>query len=469
MFDQFYQQSSDQLKLSFLKEALRKYPHLKEDYISFYLKPSDAQLQLTLSDPEDFILASADLIQEDLESINLNEPDWKNYVPRHSGYIPEYEAMAHMAEDEIGRIIGFHVSEVERYCTIKHFDLAFLYLISLYQACSLAELKDDYETLPDPTYTMFIELEDQLQSILPLFKSIQPSDNHVYTIGTVLIDQFQKYHMEDKDFLVFFESFLFAIIHSGGAATILVDIVEAKKVGDQIPWLLSELHRKIGGHQAWEKTALHYFKKNKFIADSLLHSYKNDNKPEFAKIASELWNNGIFQEEFAELYFENLLPEYNLKFYLEVSVHLNNRQFSENYYRVIQELMTTENRLKYIENFKRNKPAYVLALFLEEKHAEALSFASQHTDRWNIVEMMAPCIRFQPRSALEVLENKIEELLVDERGRNFYERVARVLKMASDSAPIQEDAKKMANRFYSFYSRLSAFRGELIKAGLISK
>lgn len=75
-------------------------------------------------------------------AIEINEPDWKNYVPRHNDYIPEYEAMEHLAEDEIAEVIEGYVEEVERYCTLKLFDLAFLYMISIYQACKEAELRE---------------------------------------------------------------------------------------------------------------------------------------------------------------------------------------------------------------------------------------------------------------------------------------------------------------------------------------
>lgn len=185
MFDQFYHQSSDQLKLSFLEEAFRKYPDLKEDFLTFYLKPTDTPMKMTVSDPDDFMLASTDLIRADLESININEPDWENYVPRHSGYISDCEATEHLAEDEIGRIIGVNVGEVERYCAGKHFDLAFLYMISMYQACTEAKLDDEYGMLPDATHIMLNELEYRLNDYMPLFKAIQLSVNHIFTIATV--------------------------------------------------------------------------------------------------------------------------------------------------------------------------------------------------------------------------------------------------------------------------------------------
>lgn len=131
------------------------------------------------------------------------------------------------------------------------------------------------------------------------------------------------------------------------------------------------------------------------------------------------------------------------------------------------ELMGKEERFDYMETFKWNRSAYVQALCMEEKYAEALRFAGQHIDRWNIVDVMTPCLHFQPVSALDLLERKIEELLVDERGRNFYERIAEVLKIAAEIPAIKENTEKLAMRIYSFYYRLSALRDELRIAGLV--
>ncbi|SHN04359.1 hypothetical protein SAMN04488057_105407 [Cyclobacterium lianum] len=99
MFDQFYQQSRDRLKLAFLEEAIRKYPHLKDDFLAFFLTPSETPLEMTVSDPDDFILASADFVREDFESIDMEDPDWETYTALHGGYIPVYETRGHLKEN----------------------------------------------------------------------------------------------------------------------------------------------------------------------------------------------------------------------------------------------------------------------------------------------------------------------------------------------------------------------------------
>lgn len=332
-----------------------------------------------------------------------------------------------------------------------------------------AELDDEYETLPDANLTLIHLLEDQLHTCMPLFQAIQLSKDQLFTIASVLFDQFQKNYSNDPKFLTFFDSFLNAVIHSGSEASIVLDVIEKKKVGHHVPWLLTELHKKSGGTAAWEQSAREVYKNNMSVASSLLEFYKTDNKPEFVRIARELWQDGLFQSEFAKIYFEDLDPADDPNLYRTVTVYLNDRNFSERYYHVLLELMEKEERINYIETFKWNKPAYVHALCMEEKYTEALKFAGQHTDRWNIVDIMTPCLQFQPDLALEILERKIKELLVEERGRNFYERIARVLKIAADQSAIRPDAEKLAIKICSLYSRLTALRDELRIAGVIKK
>ena len=469
MFDQFYYQSSDELKLAFLREAFQKYPHLQEDFLNFYLSTPERQLQMTIDDPVDFIIASTDLMVEALESIDFNEPDWEHYAPRHSGYIPEYEAREHMAEDEIGSLIGFHVSEVERYCAKKHFDQAFLYLISIYQACVQVVPNDEYDTLPDPTGTMLNHLEYHLQDTISMFKSIIVSNDQLFTIASVLFDHHLQHYPGESQFLRFFESHLFLIIQSGGAASVVLDLIEKKKVSDHIPWLVTELHRLTDGAQGWEQAALRSFKKDKHVASALLDFYKKENKQAFIDIARELWYDELFREEFASLYYEVLEPDDSHDLYREVTLLLNSREFTTEYYQVLQSLMDKEERLAYIKKFKRNAPAYARALCMEGNYAEALEFAEKEINRWNIADVIAPCAAAQPKAAIKVLERKISVLLEEERGRNFYARIAEALKIAAQESSNRQMVENLAVRLHTTYSRLAALRDELRKAELIRR
>ncbi|MCH7408163.1 hypothetical protein MM239_02050 [Belliella sp. DSM 111904] len=467
MFDQFYQQASDQLKLSFLNTIIEQDEQLKEQFINFYLKPKDKQLVLTVSDPDDFILASKDLIKIDLESIKFDELDWNDYVPTHNGYIPEHEALEEMAEEEISRVIGIHAGEVERYCSIKHFDLAFLYMISIYKACLEAKLNEDYYEVPDPTLTMLNAFENHLESCLPIFKAIQIPEDQLYTIATFLFDQHTELEAKDSSFLLFFEACLYSLIHSGSEASILLDVIEEKNKALHLPWLYTELHRKTGGIESYEKAALNYFQLSVHVALDLLDLYKSTNSIKFRDIAKQLWNNGLFRHESAELYFDVLNPNEDPNLYLEVTLYLIKRNFSKKYYRIIQELMKEEDRMMYLKTLQNDHPAYISVLCMEGKINEALKHALHHTNRWNIVETMTPCLEHDPEQTIVILAQKIEELLLDERGRNFYARVATILKIAKDIPAIQHQTDVLINRIVYANGRLSALKDELSVVGVI--
>lgn len=467
MFDQFYQQASDQLKLSFLNAILEQDEQLKEKFINFYLKPKNNQLILTVKFPDDFIFASKDLIKADLESIKFEELDWDDYVPDHNGYIPEHEALEQMAEDEISRVIGVHVAEVERYCSIKHFDLAFLYMISIYRACLEANLNKDYYEVSDPILTILNAFEYHLENCLPILKAIQVPENQLFTIATVLFDQHSELEAKDSRFLLFFEACLYSLIHSGSEANILLDVLEEKNKAANLPWLYTELHRKTGGIESYEKAALNHYQSSVHVALDLLDFYNFTDYNKFRNIAKQLWDNGLFRYECAELYFEILNPNEDPNLYLEVAIYLNKRNFSKKYYEIIQKLMAEEDRMKYLKTLQNNHPAYTTALCMEGKYTEAHKHVLLHTNRYNIIETITPCLEHNPEQGIVILAQKIEELLINERGRNFYARVATLLKIAKEIPNIQKQTEVLISRIVYANGRLSALQGELRVAGVI--
>ncbi|GAB2622429.1 hypothetical protein [Belliella aquatica] len=467
MFDQFYQQASDQLKVSFLTAILEQDEQLKEKFINYYLKPSDKQLALTVTDQDDFILASKDLIKANLESIRFDELNLSDFVPTHNGYIQGYDALEQMAEEEISRIIGVHVAEVERYCSINHFDLAFLYMIGIYRACLEAKLNKEYYEVPEPTLTMLNVFENHLDSCLPIFKAIQIPEDQLFTIATVLFDQHNELEAKDSHFLLFFEACLYSLIHSGSEASILLDVIEEKNKATHLPWLYTELHRKTGGIESYEKSALKYYQSSVHVALDLLDLYKSTNSKKFRNIAKQLWDKGHFHHEFAELYFEVLNLDEDPDLYLEVTQYLIKRKFSKKHYKIIQKLMKEEGRMKYLRTLQNDHPAYITALCMEGKYSEARNHALLHTNRWNIVETMTPCLEHDPEQGIVVLAQKVEELLLNERGRNLYARVATILKVAREIPAIRSQTEVLINKIVYTNGRLSALKGELRIAGII--
>ena len=46
------------------------------------------------------IISEYENYKDETEGLNLEDFDWEDYTPRHSGYIPEWAATQHLAEEE---------------------------------------------------------------------------------------------------------------------------------------------------------------------------------------------------------------------------------------------------------------------------------------------------------------------------------------------------------------------------------
>ncbi|MGY6557704.1 MAG: hypothetical protein ACXIT9_00310 [Nitritalea sp.] len=76
-------------------------------------------------------------------------------------------------------------------------------------------------------------------------------------------------------------------------------------------------------------------------------------------------------------------------------------------------------------------------------------------------------MKHDPEQGLAIQAQKIEELLLSERGRDFYARVATLLKIAQNISSIQHQTEVLIDRIVYANGRLNALQGELSVAGVI--
>lgn len=98
------------LKLEFFNKLLEANPQIKAQYDEY--AASVFSRESMSGKTEAYIREVAKEIQDELEEIDLTDFDWEFYIPRHSGYIPEYEAMEHMAEDRVAELSFIKTLEV---------------------------------------------------------------------------------------------------------------------------------------------------------------------------------------------------------------------------------------------------------------------------------------------------------------------------------------------------------------------
>ena len=167
---------SPQCKDDFLLNVLNSDEKLKSSFLK-YIENCEEENKDMLSheDFKELVEESSESWKDDLESLNF-EPDWEFYTLRHSEYIEEWEAVLHMAEDEIETVFSSWRDSLFDLILEQKIDDAAVELIAMYKAGLISDVKDEYENF-DTVNDYFIELHEETlkKFIVKIQKSIVPA------------------------------------------------------------------------------------------------------------------------------------------------------------------------------------------------------------------------------------------------------------------------------------------------------
>ncbi|MBU0763844.1 MAG: hypothetical protein KJ607_03305, partial [Bacteroidetes bacterium] len=101
---------------------------------------------------------------DELEALDLEEVDWEEYTPRHSGYIPEYEAIQHEVEDRVEEVFDSWADQILDLLIKQEFEQVLVEITAMYLACRDAELDDPYDNLGgDPNEHLLSCFNDRMK------------------------------------------------------------------------------------------------------------------------------------------------------------------------------------------------------------------------------------------------------------------------------------------------------------------
>lgn len=461
-----YSLSSTETKLAFLEKVLQTNSNLQDEFVAFFREGSKPPAR-SMEDPQSFIAEVTEELKNALEGLNLSDTDWENYVPRHAGYIPEYEAIDNMNQEQVEELMEGYYDAMESHCVGKEFDKAFLMAAGCYDACKSAEIEDEYSSLGDTTVFLLDTLQTLMTKLNNLFSMVNIPDNQYFTLFEALCIHNKNLYADNDDFLRFFEPLLINMLTSDTKASIAEN--EIKKQGVSrlaAPRFAAEIDKMLHGDKAWEDTALKFFKEDKHLADNLLHSYAEKDHTAFVKIAFELWQNDKFKSEFAVFYFETLLPGDNILFYKEVALYLLDSMHDIKYYKAVRNLLSLKERNELLENNAWNKMLFIQILNVENRFEEALDFIEANADEYNLEKLIRPFVRDYPSRSFRIISNTIHQTLATRRGRNVYERIAGILKLASTISQKETETRQLIHDLFNRRPALPALRNELRSAGL---
>ncbi len=183
---------STESKDIFLLNSLNSNENLKKSFLEYVesCKNEAGKQDLSFDSFTELVKESREGWKEDLENLNL-EPDWEFYTPRHSGYIEEWEAALHMAEDEIETVFSSWRDAIFDMILEQKINESVIELIGMYEACLISKVEDEYDNF-DPINDHFIEVHEKTlkEFVLKIGKSVIP----VYKLNKahVLLSEYLK-------------------------------------------------------------------------------------------------------------------------------------------------------------------------------------------------------------------------------------------------------------------------------------
>jgi|AntRauTorcE11897_2_1112592.scaffolds.fasta_scaffold02333_1 hypothetical protein len=455
--------SETEKKLEFLDKLLEKNPNLQQQFVE-YMQDTE---NLSDDDPSENIVQMARELAKELEALDLDNPDWENYTPRHSGYIEEWEAYMHMAEDRVRDVLENHETDLDVDFSKGKTDLALLGFVAGYDACLKAELQDEYDSLGDAVFFLKEEMSDMQKRIIQKLHSIVFPNRQVYDFLEVFFNHFKNHHHSDEEYLRFFEPLLLALSTEKELAEHTIRLLEEKKIPRHyIPRVATELYKVTENREKWMEEAEHLFEEDVEVARDLLTEYSQTNYSDFIRTAKRLWQADRFKKELVSFIFEHIDQKQSPKFYKDVLLWLTSTNKSVSNFKLLRNVLTREEKEKFIQAHKGNLVFFTRMLEQEQRYEEILQFIKKNLDSWHFNKMLTSIIKPYPEESFKILEQKILSTLETERGRGVYKIIVEWLQLARQIKGMEARTNQLIQRLYNWKPALPALKDELRQAGI---
>jgi len=454
------------LKLEFFNKLLEANPQIKAQYDEY--AASVFSLESMSGKTEAYINEVAREIQDELEEIDFTDFDWEFYTPRHSGYIPEYEAMGHMAEDKVEEFFSGLEDTFETDLVQGKTARALLFLVAVYDACIEAEINDEYCTLPDDNEYLLNQLQELQEKIIQsLSKQVIPGNSYRDFLEGLCTHYRQHYETDDQ-YLRFFEPLLLSLTANKEMAAITGEVIQAFRIpNQQLPRLLTKIHSLTGNIETWVHTSEQVLEHDSEVALKLLEHYHKTDYNRLVSTGEKLWNNNRFKKETAQLLYKTIDPEASPDFYKRVISFLTGQNRTVKYYKELREFLTEKEKEDFINKHYNDNKFYSMMLHVENRHEELLHYIRKNKDSWNFNNIVQYILEPFPGESFSLLKEKILKKIENERGRYVYQEVASWLNIALKIKSKNANARELILKLYHHKPNLPALKDEFRQAGLV--
>ena len=463
----FFDNMPDEIKLKFLRELLERNSGIRQQFYDYVNSSGEGYTKEEIT-PEEHIREETESFRDDLEMLDFEEPDWENYVPRHSGYIPEYEAMEHMAEEMVDDEFKMLKMDISANLERGSIDEALFQYIGAYKACISANIFDEHEVLGDHEIYFLEKLKEIEYLLVDRLKKAVISKAKAGYFTEVLFNEYVSNHPGEEEFLKFFEPVLLALCRNRDIAGEMKRLISQYRIPTRaLPQLTMQIFSLKEDQQGWLQEGEKLILRDREVAKDLLSHYLQTSNKDFIRTARKIFYESRFRDEFLDFLYRHVDKSKEPEFYKDILKTLTHQTRKAEYYKALKELMGSEEKEAFISEFKKRKPDfYTSMLAIENRHEEILELLNREHELWDFTSIIQRILHIYPDESFDLLKNKCLKKAEKERGRPVYERIVEYLKLAARIPGKQEEVKKLAETLYNWTPRLPALREELRKAGV---
>lgn len=464
-FKNSYESATDKMKLDFLDGIINKNPKLQEEFLHFVSsiqQPVENSYE-SFSKTVDQIL---DIYKNRFEDVDLENPDWENYKPPHSGYIEEWEAYQAAGEQEFDVIFDEFKSRALDTIIQQKPDELTAALVGLYEATQDAGVPDEYESFHDVNEHLLSEHKRIMNEIIEKLMLSAISSSAILNATELFFRYCDKEYPGNEHFPGYFENFLMTLSDKYDAPEKILSALGQSTVERKaLPRLVLLLNQKSGNSSEWLQSARQFYRQNNEVAGQLLEYYFSKNKPEFLKLANELFEKeaGYWAQQLREHVSAELDPALFVKVYYRLVV--DNKSMKD--YHKLKPHLSTKKLEMLLNDINYDNPFKVQVLAAEQRYEEIKRIAELNPDDWRYPELIRPILEVYPKFCFNQISGKVRRTIETERGRSIYQHIAGLLQLADTIPGFKPQNRLLVREIYNHKPNLPALKDELRKGGLV--
>lgn len=464
-FEDYYLKTPENQKMNFLDAIISENKEMQKAFINFISAEKTKTSEISFSKFTEIIKKTHHSYKENFESVDLENPDWESYNSSSYGYREEWEIYQEASEQEFETIFGeFYDEAMDLIIRQKVVELTAM-LTGLFQAAQDADVPDPLNSFEDVNTYLADEFEEILINIIEKIKLSAISENTILQASEYFFKYCDKVTSEKEHYAAAFEDFFMALAgKTNQPEKLLTDIDSSSTDRKFVPRLVLMLIKMTGNSGDWLQSAGQYYKENNDVAAQLLDYYFENDRNEFIRLASELFDRQKYH--WAEPLSKMVTPDLNQELFVKVFYQLVTDNNLIEDYQKLRPWLTDELLEKLLSEIS-NKPFKVSLLAIEKRYEEIKEIVERNPDDWSYTELIRPILAVYPEFCFNHIKQKVLRTLKNERGRSTYQRITEWLQTADTIPGFKAENRILARELYNHKPALPALKDELRKGGVV--